>query len=427
MTSRLGWLAGFLTVGLLVGCTGQFVETHRRDGGSDRDAFVDRSDLGARDDASGPPVDGGGRPVDGGPTPVDFGIEPPFDGGTCAGGSLASRLTFVDVAGAGGGTRAYPTSTGGAAMAFQGGAGIGVLRLDGRGAPFGARVDVTGDALWGVAASPDAIAVLVSRGDELLLVVTGGGVVTHEERLLGAVPHDVTNNEWFGDLLRAGRLDYDGSGWVTYSTVQRLWPDGIAHYGDTLRSFTAAGAPSGVTWDWGCSHSMEVRLAQGRGTDGAVCSSDCYPGKGVFFQHNTQVFLDASGNCAGFVAQRLGGIATVSDGYWIGWTSPEGRTSSDPAISHVVGGTPGPPIWLSDVAGDASDLHLAPYQGGLIVGWNEAGSGHLATLDAAGAITGAVESIDVGTLSGADDFFVYQGGDVGFASGSRIARLRACP
>jgi hypothetical protein len=33
----------------------------------------------------------------------------------------------------------------------------------------------------------------------------------------------------------------------------------------------------------------------------------------------------------------------------------------------------------------------------------------------------------VGTLSDADDFFVYAGGDIGFASGSRIARLRACP
>jgi hypothetical protein len=417
-----------LLVLALIGCEGRLGRAGDRDAsgldGARMDAFVEGRD-GASDDTGTPVVDVG--PVDVGPSPIDAGMETPFDGGPCGSGGLASRLTFVDVAGAGGGSRAYPTSTGGAAMAFPSGASIGVVRLDGSGAPFGARVDVAGDGLWGVAAGGDAIAVLVSRGDELLLVVTSGGIVTHEERLLGAVPHDVTNNEWFGDLLRAGRLDFDGTGWVTYSTVQRLWPDGVAHYGDTLRSFAAAGTPSGVTWDWGCSHSMEVRLAQGHGTEGAVCSSDCYPGKGVFFEHSTEVFMDASGNCAGFVAQRLGGIAPVSDGYWIAWTSPEGRGSSDPAISHVVGGAPGAPIWLSDAAGDASDMHLAPYGTGLVVGWNEGGSGHLATLDAAGAVVGAIEPIDESVLSGADDFFTYASGDVGFATGSRIARLRACP
>lgn len=420
-----------VALALVVGCEGRLGGTDRdgsgRDGGPGIDAFVDGRDVGVPDDTNAPPIDTGGAPVDTGPTPIDSGMETPFDGGPCGSGGLASRLSLVDVAGAGGGSRAYPTSTGGSAMAFQSGGSIGVVRLDGSGAPFGARVDVTGDGLWGVAAGGDSMAVLVSRGDELLLVVIGGGAITHEERLLGAVPHDVTNNEWFGDLLRAGRLDYDGTGWVTYSTVQRLWPDGVAHYGDTLRSFTPAGTPSGVSWDWGCSHSMEVRLAQGHGTDGAVCSSDCYPGKGVYFEHRTEVFMDASGNCAGFVAQRLGGIAPVSDGYWIAWTSPEGRGSSDPAISHVVGGAPGAPIWLSDAAGDASDMHIAPYGSGLLVGWNEGGSGHLATLAASGAIVGTVETIDASVLAGADDFFVYVGGDVGFATGSRIARLRACP
>jgi hypothetical protein len=420
-------IAGVLALVAVLGCEGQLVGTRRPDGGSGRDAFVEPRDLGALVDTGVPPVDAGGAPVDGGPLLRDFGVEPGFDAGACGAGGLASRLTFVDVAGAGGGMRAYPTSTGGAAVAFQGGAGVGVVRLDASGAVFGARVDVSGDGLWGVAAGGASIAVLVSRGDELLLVVTAGGAVTHEERLLGAVPHDVTNNEWFGDLLRAGRVDFDGTGWVTYSTVQRLWPDGVAHYGDTLRSYTLAGAPSGVSWDWGCSHSMEVRLAQGRGTAGAVCSSDCYPGKGVFFEHNTQIFLDASGNCAGYVAQRLGGVAPVADGVWIAWTSAEGRASSDPAIAHVVGGAPGAPLWLSADAGDATDMHLAPYGSGLVVGWNEGGVGHLTTLDAAGAIVGAVEPIDAGVLAGADDFFVYAGGDVGFASGSRLARLRACP
>ena len=405
------WLAA------IPACTGE-LGTARRDGGAmdaqlDRDAFIDPTIY------SGPRIDGG-TPV------VDGGHETPFDAGPCGATTLAGSITTTPIAGASGSTRAFPTSTGGALVGWSSG-GITLQRIDGAGAAFGSPIAITGDGLWGVAASADTYGALVSRGDELVLVLTSTtGTPVHEQRLMGAVDHAVTNNEWFGDLLRAGRLDWTGSRWLTYSTVQRLWPDGIAHYGDTLRAFTPAGAPDTTFWDWGCSHSIDVRLAHdASGQPTPVCSADCYPGKGVFYQHNTQVFLDPSGNCAGFVAQHLGGVAPLASGSWVGWTSAEGRSSQDPAIA-LVGSSAGAPIWLSSDAGDASDMHLAPFQGGLVAAWVEGSSGHIVRLTPAGAMMGSIESIDASLLTGADDFLVLAGGDVGWAAGNRFARLRAC-
>lgn len=404
-----------------VGCTGDLGGAPRGDGGGGIDAG-----RGGTDAWVDPSVDAG--PANDAFVPgTDAGHEAPFDAGPCSGATLAGSITTTDVPGASGSTRAFATSTGGAIVGWSSGGGVTLQRIDGAGAAFGAAVPITGDGLWGVAASDDAYAALVSRSDELVLVITTTtGAVTHEERLMGAVDHTVTNNEWFGDLLRQGRLDWTGSRWVTYSTVQRLWPDGIAHYGDTLRAFAAAGTPDTTFWGWGCSHSIDVRLSHdASGEPTPVCSSDCFPGKGVFYMHDTQVFADPSGNCMGFVAQHLGGVAPIAGGNWVGWTSAEGRSSQDPAIA-LVGGSVGAPIWLSSDAADASDMHLAPFEGGLVAAWNEGSSGHVVQLDASGAMVGAIETIDAGLLAGADDFLVMAGGDVGWAVGSRFARLRAC-
>ncbi len=423
-----------LPLGLLVGCEGSLRSSGRLDAaGVGLDAS--RQDAPGLDapglDAPVPDAPGLDAPMlespDAWTAPLlDGGMEIRNDAGPCGGGPLASRITFTTLAG-GGAEMAYPTDTGGAVVAWRGGGSISLQRYDEAGAAYGSALSVSGDGLWGLAASPDAYGVLVSRGDALLLSVIGTtGAPIGETRLMGAVPHDVTNNEWFGDLLRAGRLDWDGSRWISYSTVQRLWPDGVAHYGDTLRTFAPNGAASGVEWDWGCSHSMEVRLTHNASGIGPLCSSDCYPAKGVFFQHRTQVFLDSSGDCRGFVAQRLGGIAAVGDGFWTAWTSGEGRGSSDPAIAHVGNDrTVAAPLWLSSAPGDASDMNLAPYDGGLLVAWNE-GGGHIAALDAAGAVIGTIEDLDAGALAGASDFFVYASGDVGWVVGDRLARLRSC-
>lgn len=387
----------------------------------------DASGLDARaSDAGG--LDGGGFDVPpGDAAPASDVPEPSVDAGPC-GATLAGSLTFTELTGVGGGAQAAPTPSGGVLVAWTGSGTISLQRFDGGGAPFGSGASTAGDGLWGVAASADRNAVLVSRGDELLLVVfPSAGGVGAETRLMGANDHGVTNNEWFGDLLRAGRLDWNGSEWIAYATVQRLWPDGIAHYGDTLRHFTPSGAPATVEWGWGCSHSMEVRLTHdASGGVGPVCSSDCYPAKGVFFRHDTTVHLDPSGNCAGYVEQRLGGVASVGSAFLIGFTSRAGTPGSiDPGVV-VAGSSTSPVTWLSTDAGDAREMHLGAFEGAGIAAWIEGASAHLVRVAASGAPMGSPETLPSSDLSGAGDFFSYADGSVGWLVNTRLARLRAC-
>lgn len=422
-------LAALVIVAVLlcgpVGCTGA-LGGERVDAGGGLDApALPGLDAPALPGTDAPIAPGTDAPVSPG---TDAGPEPTIDAGPC-GSSLASSIAFVDLPGIGGGAQAYPTPSGGVVVASPGGGSITVQRFDGAGGVFGPSASVAGDGLWGVAASAAQNAVLVSRGDELVLVIlpSGGGAAI-ETRLMGAVDHGVMGSEWFGDLLRAGRLDWNGSEWITYATVQRLWPDGIAHYGDTLRRYSPTGAAAGVEWDWGCSHSMEVRLTHGpSGELGPVCSSDCYPEKGVFFRHRTTVYLDSSGNCAGYVQQALGGVAAVGSDFLVGFTSAEGRGSVDPGVARWSGGSVTAPVWLSDAAGDASELHVAPFESGAVAAWIDGAEGRIVRLSATGAPVGAPETLASSALSGAGDFFVYADGDVGWLVGSRLARLCAAP
>jgi hypothetical protein len=402
-------LAALLAV---AGCDGTLL-------GGDRDA-------GSGLDAPLPPGTDAGGGTDAPTSPIDTGVEPPIDAGPC-GTTLAASLSRTPVAGLPSGAMAFPTTTGGLATAYGSGT-ITVQRVDGGGARVGPAIDVPGDALWGVAAASDALAVLVHRGDELHLVVHAlDGAPIADTRILGGVPHDVTGNEWFGNLLRAGRLDWTGTEWVAYSTVQRLWPDGIQHYGDQLRTFARDGTPVATHWDWGCSHSMEVRLAHTAAGVGAVCSSDCFPDKGVFFMHRTTVFLDPTGNCMGYVQQRLGGAAAVGTGFVVGWTSATGRSSIDPAVARVGDDrSVGPVVWLSSAAGDERELHVGPYGSGAVAAWIETGGGRIVRLDPSGSPIGAVETIDAAAIDGASDFARLSDGDTAWVVGGEMARLRSC-
>jgi hypothetical protein len=61
-----------------------------------------------------------------------------------------------------------------------------------------------------------------------------------------------------------------------------------------------------------------------------------------------------------------------------------------------------------------------------VAAWVEGGSASIVRLTATGAPMGAVEMLPSGDVAGASDFFAYADGGVGWLSGSRLARLRAC-
>lgn len=406
---RFCWLG---VVVLVVGCTGEI-------SGGDEDSGASRMDAGplppGSDAGDGSPDAGpGGGGTDAGPGMMGV------DAGSCTGG-LAEGLSTTPVSGLSGTAVHAAATTTGLVVVTGGGGALEVTELGFDGAT-GATHTVDGNRAWGIARADDgATGVLVDRAsDELWAVVLEpDGSTRFEERLLGGVPHDVTENEWFGTGIRAGRMSWDGSRWVTYHTVQRLWDDGVAHYGDTLRfldgSTGAQGGGGG--WGWGCSHSMEVGLAENASGTGAVCVSDCYPGKGVYFQHRTELFVDPSGNCAGRIDTRLGGIAATNDGFWIAFSTPHMRASADVALIHAGDDrSVGEPIWLTDDGAADADVHIAEFDGGALVGWTAEGTDRLVHVDAAGAVVeGPVDAPGAG-MSGASDFVALPGGGVAWVS-----------
>ena len=374
-------------------------------------------------------------PADVGATDVppprpDVPIEPPFDSGSCAAGTLMSAMVVTPIAQSA--QFAAPTSTGGVVVL----AGGMLHRLTGTGGALGAAIPVATPTPYGLAASPDRYAVLYTRDSDILALAVYdlAGTRIADTVLLGGVPHTVTNNEWFGPLIRAGRVTWTGTSWGTYFTVQRLWPDGVAHYGDSLRTLRADGTPQDTRWGWGCSHSMEVRLTSNPGGLGPLCVSDCYPGKGVYFDHNTLIHTDPSGNCAGSIDTHLGGIAPVAGGFVLAFRSPAGRTSNDAAVVRVGDDhTRGTIHWLTSGPGAATSIDVARLGDGVLAGWTVGSQGYLQRVDAAGAPVGTPEMIAGDVLSGASEFFTFSNGDAGWVtgaasggSGGRLVRVRFC-
>lgn len=388
-------------------------------------------DGGTMDGASPPRIDAAGTDAAGTDAAGRDAGAPGIDAGPCAGG-LLEDFSLTPIAGLGA-TAAHAAATPDGLVVATGAGSITLTWVDLAGATRASHT-VPGNAAWGVAADgTGAAGVLVDReSDEVwAVVVEPDGGTRFETRLLGGVPHDVTNNEWFGTGIRAGRIHWTGAQWATYHTVQRLWDDGIAHYGDTLRFLDAAsGAAGGGGWGWGCSHSMEVRLAQNAAGTGPLCVSDCFPGKGVFFAHRTELFVDPSGDCGGRIDTRIGGLAPVPGGFLATFSTPAGRSSYDVGLVRVGDdGSVGAPSWLGEGADD-TNVHATAFLGGALIGWTAGATDRLARVDASGAPIGAAVDVPGAGLAEASDFVALPGGDVAWITrmggALAIARVRAC-
>jgi hypothetical protein len=419
-----------LIVALLGACTGQVSGP----GGTPADAtFPDGTTLPdgstlpdgtTTGDSSTPPPDG---------APLDTSM-PPVDAGGCSATTLADALSVVTIGGTASAGRVFgaPTATG-AVAAWNGGDGVHLVTLDSAGTPSG-EVTISGDRPYGLAVANDGTrGLLVNRGaDALYLVgVSASGSTTFESLLIGEVDHGVTNNEWFGTGIRDGRLAWTGDRWAAYFTLQRLWDDGVAHYGDQLRLLNLDGSPDRTVWGWGCSHSMEVRISHDGTTLGPLCASDCFPDKGVFFNHRTMLYTDSRANCSGGYTAHLGGIAPMASGFVAAFTAGDGRSSEDVATVRIDGsGAPGEATFLTDTPADEGAPNIAPFDGGVIVGWVAAGTSYLQQVSADGTPMGTPEPVGAAALGDAGDFFPYPNGDVGWIIGSggglSVARLRDC-
>lgn len=403
-------------IGLLFGCED---EASSAGGGPDGGS----SSEGAGSTTGGSPAAGGGSSggapgVGGGST----GGAPP-----CTATSLeeATRVTSVTISGAST-SRALTAQAGAASVvAWAGSDGnVHVTKLDAVDQRVGEDLIVPGTQVFGVAATSDDVALLVARAPDFMTFVRldANGAVLAETNLVGGGDHQVEGTEWFGEFAQTGRLARlaDGS-YAAYHALHRRWPDGIGHQGDTLRLFDANGAPTGAAWGWGCSHSMDQRLAAGPSGLVPICISDCYPGKGVYFNHSAALITDdPAANCAGGYTTTLGGLVATAAGFFLVY-------ADDSQVAHLgafdSNGAPVSDRTLS-VAGSS---RLAAFDDGLLLGASS-GATTLQRLDATGADVGAPASIGAPLPDG--DFEGRTDGEVAWASAGgtslSVVRVRVC-
>lgn len=346
-------------------------------------------------------------------------------GPACASLEDAVRVTDVTVSVGSSNARAITAARGdGSVVAWAGTDGkVHVLPLDANDKAAGNEVSVEGMAVYGVTASANDMAVLVSRMPDYMtfMRVDNAGQTLAKTDLVGGGDHNTVGVEWFGEFARTGRLVAQADGkFAAYHALHRRWPDNIGHQGDTLRILNADGSSAGGGWGWGCSHSMDERLAVGPAGLVPICISDCYPEKGIWFRHNAaKITDDANANCAGGYSTALGGLVVVTDGFFLvyedanggghlGRFDMSGKSISDRSLSE-----PG-------------SSRLARYEDGLLLG---SGATTIQKLDAMGAATSEMTNVAVPLPD--QDFESRPNGEVAWASiqGTKltVVRVRTCP
>jgi len=409
------------------------------------------ADLPGGDDGSaGPDADGAGGDGDTGGDdgggPADTGADP----GPCP-ATLAGRLeTFtiavdpdrVNTAAGGYFSRYTPpllaVRPGGVLLGWQDGSGRAhVTPLDNGLQRAGPDVTVPANELRGLAAQADgAYAVLVQRGEDEMAIVgfAAAGTQVFDTLIIGANNHDQEGDKWIRrDWGDNGRLAWYQDRYVVYFGHTMNWGSQGVHQGDLLWFYDRDGNRSGGSWDWGCSHSLEVRLAYDDQRLAPVCLSDCYPSKAICFNHRSAVIHDEpSGNCSGSSDAELGGLVpATAGGFLLSFVSPEGRASRDVALVRIGDDAGvGPLHWLtsSDDISESS-AHLARYGTDLLAAWQAGGETMAALVTEDGSFLLGPEVLSV-SFNQQTDFVTLPGGDVAWAHGSGsqllLYRIRLC-
>ena len=346
----------------------------------------------------------------------------------CTADTLAEavRITTVDIAGASWG-RALTAQAGGASVvAWAAGDGVHVTPLDAVDERAAADLVVDGMQVYGVSASPTDVAVLVSRAPDYMTFtrLDMSGNVLASADLVGGGDHGVQGTEWFGEFANTGRMVSRGDGtYAAYHALHRHWPDGIGHQGDTLRLLDGGGSALGGGWGWGCSHSMDQRLAYGPNGLVPICAADCYPGKGIYFNHDVQqITPDPAANCAGGYSTSLGGLVAVSDGFFLVYGDAQGAAH----LGHYSA--------AGQLLGERSltqpgSSRLAIYGDGMLLGTSAGGQTSLQLLDSAGEEVGAPAVVAASAPD--QDFESRSDGEVAWATTAgttlTVVRVRVCP
>jgi len=337
-----------------------------------------------------------------------------------------------------------PTAGGGAKIAWSDtDGGVHLTTVNALDRRVGDDVVMPGDEARGLVAHDDgSTALLTVSGRILSLVKRGpGGEEVFAHQLIGLQPETVTGSKWVDDWGHEARLVWAAGEYAAYSGHTQYF--GAAqgkHQGDLLWHFDAQGVriqERGKGWDWGCSHSLDLRLAHNGTRFGPVCLSDAYPQPGFHFNHReAEIRREPSGDGRGGSDARLGGWVPLQDGFLMSYASPEGSPSgsTDVGVIKVYNdGAIGPPHWLTNTPGlNEEGPHLARYgRDQFLASWTDGGRHLIAVIDELGAIEEGPVAIDA-PIAARDDFQTMPDGDVAWAaawdemSAVRVVRVDSC-
>lgn len=308
-------------------------------------------------------------------------------------------------------------------IAWTDGKSAHVTSLNAAGEREGDDVVIEGTEVRGFVAHDDGSALLVRRADAMVFVrLDAAGMAKATLGIVGNVSHTTDGSRWIDDWPHQGRLAWSGTQYAAYFGQTGNFGSQGNHQGDHYSLIGADGVLAKGGWDWGCSHSLDERIAHNGTVWAPVCAADTYPPTGFYFNNKTKISDEPTITNVGGTA-KLGGLVPAADGFYLTFTSPSGRSSSDVGfVKFSNTGAPSGKVFLTDTASvQEAWAHLAKYGDKLLVGWGTgAAQVTIATIDTAGAI---VEQPVATTaqIGGQDDFASWPNGDAGWAWGADMA------
>lgn len=312
-------------------------------------------------------------------------------------------------------------------------------------------VKVQGDSVHGlVAVGDDGGAALVVQNEQMLLVrFKNDGTIPWKTVIVGQKgENSPSGGKWIRpSWTHESRLRWTGQVFVAYVGHVQNWGAKGVHQGDLIWLYDPDGqrvlpkaplARDYPQWDWGCSHSLDVRLRYNNlnalDIVGPVCLSDGFPANGIVYRHGPTLRSEPSGDGGGHSDAALGGFVNLPDGFALNFQSKEGRQSYDVGLVRIYGDADevSDPYWFTNTPSvDEVAPHLANYGDHLLVGWNEGDALKLSVFTTRAEPREA--SVTVNAAVGArDDFENYPNGDVGWAYASddgtqlKLAHVQAC-
>jgi hypothetical protein len=334
---------------------------------------------------------------------------------------------------------------------------VRVLTIDAAGRRAPGELTTMGDDVRAVHVHEGGdVSVLVRRGIVLALVrFAPDGAVRSDQGVVGTMGMSTEGTRWADSSLRAGALAQNGANVAMYTSVSGNWGARGIHQGDHLRNVNPMGMVQSGGWDWGCSHSLDLRLARGAMGLAPVCLSDGFPSTGIVLNNRTQIVAAPGWNQGGSIGSgyasrsiipMLGGVVPDGNGFYLSFASADGRPARDVAVLRFEGTTAAPRRWLTTGAANqlAYQVDLMRLGTGMLAYWEwVAGSeisANLQELDATAAPRGAVHRMPSTDMANP---LAFRGGEVpavsvpngdaawvGLRSGRsgplRVVRIRAC-